>query len=127
MGWRHNNDPNHIDATPLITGDGTKFVDPFFHSKAKPKIFDFTITEFSTHTGKPVQVLYRLRTDTEDDATAVEWVNTSGTAMIAIRPRPGRPPPGSRTRRPDPDHLHPVPPNTQRLLLRGTSQPVPAW
>src|SRR5581483_6208370 len=29
MGWRGNNDPNHIDATPLITGDGTKFVDPF--------------------------------------------------------------------------------------------------
>jgi hypothetical protein len=125
MGWRANNDPNHIDATPFITGDGTKFVDAFSRAEPKPKIFDFTITEFSTHTGKPVQVLYRIRTDTESDATTVEWVNTSGTAVIASRLGPGRGPGlqeaelGVQT----PASFTPFPLSTQRVL----SGLIPAW
>ena len=65
VGWQHNNATHRIIGIPLITGDGTKLVAPFFHSSAPPKVFGFTITEFSVRTGKPVQVLYQQRTASE--------------------------------------------------------------
>ena len=85
LGWQHTNVKHRIIGMPLITGDGTKLVAPFYHQKAPPKVFGFTITDFSVRTGKPVQVLYQRRTGTEAASTAVYWVNTHGTAVIAVR------------------------------------------
>ena len=120
VGWQHNNATHRIIGIPLITGDGTKLVAPFFHLSAPPKVFDFTITEFSVHTGKPVQVLYQRRTDSEADSTGVLWVNTSGTAVIATR--------GSVFGVQTPTTFTPLPPRTQRLFVRhGMLFRLPAW
>ncbi len=120
VGWQHNNAGHRIIGIPLITGDGTKLIAPFFHASAPPKVFGFTITEFSVRTGKPVRVLYQRRTDTEADSTGVWWVNTSGTAMIATR----GPVFGVQT----PATFTPLPPRTQRLFARhGSLFRVPAW
>ena len=120
VGWQHNNARHRILGIPLITGDGTKLVTPFFHSSAPPKIFGFTITEFSVRTGKPVQVLYRRRTDTEAASTGVWWVNTSGTAVIATR--------GSVFGVQTPATFTPLPLRTQRLFARhGLLSRAPAW
>jgi hypothetical protein len=89
VGWQHGNASHRIIGVPLITGDGTKLVAPFFHLSVPPKVFGFTITEFSVQTGKPIRVLYQQRTPSEAGSTSVAWVNTSGTAMIAVRP-PGQ-------------------------------------
>jgi hypothetical protein len=115
VGWQHTNATHRITGIPLITGDGTKIVAPFFHLHARPKVFGFTITEFSVRTGKPVRVLYRVRTAFEDAATAVCWVNKSGSAMIAVR----GPVFGVQT----PTTFTPLPPRTQRLLAHR----LPAW
>jgi hypothetical protein len=120
LGWLHNNTKHRIIGMPLITGDGTKLVAPFFHASAPPKVFGFTITEFSVHTGKPVQVLYQRRTDTEAASTAVWWVNTHGTVMIAWR----GPVVGIQT----PTTFTPLPLSTQRLFARdGFLHRLPAW
>ena len=120
VGWQHNNAGHRIIGIPLITGDGTKLVAPFFHASAPPKVFGFTITEFSVRTGKPVQVLYRRRTDTEAASTGVWWVNTSGTAMIVDR----GPVFGVQT----PTTFTPLPRSTQHLFARhGLLSRVPAW
>jgi hypothetical protein len=120
VGWQHNNAGHRIIGIPLITGDGTKLVAPFFHASAPPKVFDFTITEFSVRTGKPVQVLYRRQTDTEAASTGVWWVNTSGTAMIVDR--------GSVFGVQTPTTFTPLPLSTQRLFAHhGTLSRVPAW
>jgi hypothetical protein len=120
LGWQHNNAKHRIIGIPLITGDGTKLVAPFFHSSAPPKVFDFTITEFSAHTGKPVQVLYQRRTDSEADSTGVLWVNTTGTAMIAVRGNVY----GVQTA----TTFTPFPLATQRLFVRhGSLFRLPAW
>jgi hypothetical protein len=120
LGWQHNNAKHRIIGIPLITGDGTKLVAPFFHSSAPPKVFGFTITEFSVHTGKPIRVLYQRRTDTEAASTGVWWVNTHGTAMIVAR----GPVFGVQT----PTTFTPLPPSTQRLFARhGLLFRLPAW
>jgi hypothetical protein len=120
VGWQHNNTGHRIIGIPLITGDGTRIVAPFFHASAPPKVFGFTITEFSVRTGKPVQVLYRRRTDTEAASTGVWWVNTSGTAVIASR--------GSVFGVQTPATFTPLPPRTQRLFARhGLLSRAPAW
>jgi hypothetical protein len=120
VGWQHNNAGHRIIGIPLITGDGTKLIAPFFHASAPPKVFDFTITEFSVRTGKPVQVLYRRRTDTETASTGVWWVNTSGTAMIVVR----GPVFGVQT----PTTFTPLPRRTQRLFARhGLLSRRPTW
>jgi hypothetical protein len=120
VGWQHNNAKHRIIGIPLITGDGTKLVAPFFHLSAPPKVFGFTITEFSVHTGKPVRVLYRRRTDTEAASTGVWAVNTSGTAMIVAR--------GSVSGVQTPTTFTPLPLSTQRLFLRhGSLFRMPAW
>jgi hypothetical protein len=120
LGWQHNNAKHRIIGIPLITGDGTKLVAPFFHSSAPPKVFAFTITEFSAHTGKPVQVLYQRRTDSEADSTGVLWVNTTGTAMIAVR--------GNVYGVQTPTTFTPFPLATQRLFARhGSLFRLPAW
>ena len=121
VGWQHNNAKHRIIGIPLITGDGTKLVAPFFHLSAPPKVFGFTITEFSVHTGKPVRVLYRRRTDTEAASTGVWWVNTSGTAMIVAR--------GSVSGVQTPTTFTPLPLSTRsRLFLRhGFLFRMPAW
>jgi len=120
VGWQHNNAGHRIIGIPLITGDGTKLIAPFFHASAPPKVFGFTITEFSVRTGKPVRVLYQRRTDTEAASAGVWWVNTSGTAMIATR----GPVFGVQT----PATFTPLPPRTQRLFARhGSLFRVPAW
>jgi sigma-70-like protein len=49
VGWQHGNASHRSIGVPLITGDGTKLVAPFFHASAQPKVFGFTITEFSVH------------------------------------------------------------------------------
>jgi hypothetical protein len=120
LGWQHNNAKHRIIGMPLITGDGTKLVAPFYHQEAPPNGFGFTITEFSVHTGKPIRVLYQQRTDTEAASTAVWWVNTHGAAMIAVR----GPVFGVQT----PTTFTPLPPSTQRLFARdGALHRLPAW
>jgi hypothetical protein len=124
LGWQHNNVKHRIIGMPLITGDGRKLVAPFYHQKAPPKVFGFTITEFSVRTGQPIQVLYQRRTSTEAAATAVYWVNTDGTVMIAVR----GPVVGVQT----PTTFTPLPPRTQRLFTRqapipGSLSRLPAW
>jgi hypothetical protein len=113
--------PHMIAGVPLITGDGTRLVAPFFHKVAPPRPDVFTITEFSVRTGKPIQVLYRLRTAGDSGATGVSWVNSSGTAVIANR--------GSVFGVQTPTAFTPLPPSTQRLFLRpdGTYYRMPAW
>jgi hypothetical protein len=110
-----------IVGVPLITGDGTRLVAPFFHKAAPPRVDVFTITEFSVRTGKPVQVLYRRRTAGDSGATGVSWVNTSGTAVIANQ--------GSVFGVQTPTTFTPLPLRTQRLFLRhdGTHYRLPAW
>src|SRR5262245_61171214 len=120
LGWLHNNAKHRITGMPLITGDGTKLVAPFFHLGAPPKVFGFTITEFSVRTGKPIQVLYQRRTASEAGETGVWWVNTRGTAMIVVR----GPVFGVQT----PATFTPLPASTQRLFARdGSLLRVPAW
>jgi hypothetical protein len=122
--------PFRIPGIPLITGDGTRLVTPAFRNAAPPRVFDFMITELSVHTGKPVQVLYQRRTAYEADSPAVLWVNTTGTAMIAYRTRPGQSPHaggavlGVQTR----TTFTPLPPATQRLIIPdGLYRRLPAW
>jgi hypothetical protein len=120
VGWQHNNAGHRIIGIPLITGDGTKLVAPFFHASAPPKVFGFTITEFSVRTGKPVQVLYRRRAGTEAASTGVLWVNNSGTAMIVGR--------GSVFGVQTPTRFTPLPRSTQRLFARhGLLSRLPVW
>jgi hypothetical protein len=122
LGWQHTNVKHRIIGMPLITGDGTKLVAPFYHQQAPPKVFGFTITDFSVRTGKPIQVLYQKRSGTEAASTAVYWVNTDGTAMIAVR----GPVFGVQT----PTTFTPLPPRTQRLFtgpIPGTLSRRPAW
>jgi len=124
LGWLHNNAKHRITGMPLITGDGTKLVAPFFHYSAPPKVFGFTLTEFSVRTGKPTRVLYQRRVATETGDTGVWWVNTHGTAMIAVR----GPVFGVQTQ----TTFTPLPPATQRLLTRqapigGSLIRLPAW
>jgi hypothetical protein len=120
VGWQHNNAKHRIIGIPLITGDGTKLVAPFFHASAPPKVFGFTITEFSVRTGKPVRVLYQRRTASEAGDTGVWWVNASGTAVIATR--------GSVFGVQTPATFTPLPPRTQRLFVHhGMFFRLPAW
>jgi hypothetical protein len=120
VGWQHNNAKHRIIGIPLITGDGTKLVAPFFHASAPPKVFGFTITEFSVRTGKPVRVLYQRRTASEAGDTGVWWVNASGTAVIATR--------GSVFGVQTPATFTPLPPRTQRLVVHhGMFFRLPAW
>ena len=122
LGWQHTNVKHRIIGMPLITGDGTKLVAPFYHEEAPPKVFGFTITEFSVRTGKPTQVLYKKRTGTEAADTAVYWVNTHGTAMITVR----GPVFGVQT----PTTFTPLPSSTQRLFtgpIPGSLSRLPAW
>jgi hypothetical protein len=125
LGWLHTNAKHRIDGMPLITGDGTKLVAPFYHQKAPPKVFGFTITEFSVRTGQPIRVLYQKRSLTEAASTAVYWVNTHGTAMIAVR--------GSAFGVQTPATFTPLPPATQRLFFRlapgglEALSRLPAW
>jgi hypothetical protein len=125
LGALHNNAKHRIIGMPLITGDGTKLVAPFYHQTAPPKVFGFTITEFSVRTGKPIRVLYQRRSATEADSTAVYWVDTHGTAMIAAR----GPVFGVQT----PTTFTPLPSRTQRLFVRhgglgdGSLIRLPAW
>jgi hypothetical protein len=120
VGWQHNNAKHRIIGIPLITGDGTKLVAPFFHASAPPKVFGFTITEFSVRTGKPVRVLYQRRTGSEAAAAGVWWVNASGTAVIATR--------GSVFGVQTPATFTPLPPRTQRLFVHhGMFFRLPAW
>jgi len=119
LGLQHNR-RGYIVGMPLITGDGTKLVAPFFHLSAPPKVFGFTITEFSVRTGKPVRVLYQRRTASEAGDTGVWWVNASGTAVIATR--------GSVFGVQTPATFTPLPPRTQRLFVRhGGLFRLPAW
>jgi hypothetical protein len=122
LGWQHNNVKHRIIGMPLITGDGTKLVAPFYHQKAPPNVFGFTITEFSVRTGKPIRVLYQKRSGTEAASTAVYWVNTHGTAMITVR----GPVFGVQT----PTTFTPLPPSTQRLFtgsIPGSLSRLPVW
>ncbi len=122
LGWQHTNVKHRIIGLPFITGDGTKLVAPFYHEKAPPKVFGFTITDFSVRTGKPIQVLYKRRTGTEAASTAVYWVDAHGTAMIAVR----GPVFGVQT----PTTFTPLPRSTQRLFtgrIPGSLSRQPVW
>jgi hypothetical protein len=120
VGWQHNNATHRIIGVPLITGDGSKLVAPFFHSSAPPKVFGFTITEFSVRTGKPVQVLYQRRSRSEAASTGVFWVNKSGTAMIAVR--------GNAYGVQTPTTFTPLPRRAQRLFAgHGFLFRLPVW
>ena len=122
LGWQHTNVKHRIIGMPFITGDGTTLVAPFYHQKAPPKVFGFTITEFSVRTGKPIGVLYQKRSGTEGASTAVYWVNTHGTAMITVR--------GSAFGVQTPTTFTPLPPATQRLFtgrIPGSLSRLPAW
>jgi hypothetical protein len=120
LGWQHNNVRHRIIGMPLITGDGTKLVAPFYHQQAPPRVFGFTITEFSVRTGKPIRVLYQRRTGTEAASTGVWWVNTSGTATIVTR--------GAVFGVQTPATFTPLPRSTQRLFAgHGFLHRLPAW
>jgi len=122
LGWQHTNVKHRIIGIPFITGDGTKLVAPFYHQEAPPKVFGFTITDFSVRTGKPGQVLYQRRSGTEAASTAVYWVDAHGGAMIAVR----GPVFGVQT----PTTFTPLPPSTQRLFtgsIPGSLSRLPAW
>jgi hypothetical protein len=122
LGWQHTNARHRIIGMPLITGDGTRLVAPFYHQAAPPRVFGFTITQFSVRTGKPTRILYQRRTDTETGSTAVYWVNINGTAMIAVR----GPVFGIQT----PATFTPLPQRTQRLFtgsIPGSLSRLPAW
>ena len=131
----HPNLPFRIPGIPLITGDGTKLVTPTFRNEPPPKVFNFMITELSVRTGKPVRVLYRVRTGYEANSTGVYWVNNTGTVMIAVRPRQGQSPNvagtvfGVQTAQ---GQFTPLPPKTQRLIMGGLGgvqvmSRLPAW
>jgi hypothetical protein len=133
-GGKANHPPFQIDGTPLMTADGANFVASTDQHVAPPKILVFTLTEFSVRTGKPVQVLYRFRTDTDAYDAAVYWVNTSGSAMITARTLPvrhstdrtayGRTVFGVQTG----TTFTPLPASVQRLLTRrGLDLRVPVW
>jgi hypothetical protein len=114
----HNNAKHRILWMPFITGDATKLI----AVDAPPKVHGSTITEFSVHTGKPIRVLDQRRTGTEAAATAVYWVNTHGTAMIAVR--------GSVFGVQTPATFTPLPPRAQRLFTSpqpGSLSRLPAW
>jgi hypothetical protein len=115
VGWQHNNATHRITGIPLITGDGTTLIAPFFHSSAPPKVFGFTITEFSVRTGKPVRVLYQVRSKSEAADAGVLWVNKTGAAMIATR--------GTVYGIQTPTTFTRLPPRAQRLL----ADRLPAW
>jgi hypothetical protein len=124
------NPPFQISGTPLMTADGTKLVATTYHEAAPPNALAFTITQFSVRTGEPVQVLYRLRADSDENSPGLYWVNTSGTAMIAVRTLPGQHSRaggtvfGVQTR----TTFTPLPPSTQRLFVRdGSLSRLPAW
>jgi hypothetical protein len=125
LGRLHNNAKHRIIGMPLISGDGATLVAPFYHEAAPPKVFGFTITEFSVHTGKPTRVLYQRRTATEAASTGVWWVNTRATAMIVVR----GPVFGVQT----PTTFTPLPLRTQRLFvtrqgpMAGSLIRLPAW
>jgi len=122
--------PFRIPVMPLMTGDGTKLVALTFYQAAPPKKLGFTITEFSVRTGKPVQVLHRQRAASDADSPAVQWVNTSGTAMIALRTMPGQNsyPGGSAYGVQTPTTFTPLPPSTQRVFFRHGEQYLrPVW
>jgi hypothetical protein len=120
VGWQHNNAGHRIIGIPLITGDGTTLIASFFHSSAPPKVFGFTITEFSVHTGQPVRVLYQVRSKYEEADTGALWVNNSGTAMIAFRGTVSGAHRHHRIRTvygvQTPATFTPLPPRAQRLL-----------
>jgi hypothetical protein len=124
LGLQHNR-TQYIVGIPLITGDGSKLIAPFYRAAPAPKEFVFAITVFSVHTGKLVKVLYQRRTRTEAGSTAVYWVNASGNAAIAVR----GPTFGVQT----PTRFVPLPARTQRLFERpgplGVSSlhRLPAW
>jgi hypothetical protein len=120
LGWQYNNVKHRIIGMPFITGDGTKLITAFYHQKAPPNVFGFTITEFSVRTGQPTRVLYQRRASSELADTNVYWVNTHGTAMIAVR----GPAFGVQT----PATFTPLPPRTQRLIAsHGGLIRLPAW
>jgi hypothetical protein len=121
LGLQHNR-KQYIVGMPLITGDGTTLIAPFYHQKAPPKLFGFSITDFSARTGKLTRVLYQRRSRTEAAATAVYWVDAHGTAMIAVR----GPVFGIQT----PTTFTPLPPRTQRLFtgsIPGSISRLPVW
>jgi hypothetical protein len=120
LGLQHNH-TQYIVGIPLITGDGSKLIAAFYRAAPPPKRFVFAISVFSVHTGKLIKVLYQRRTRTEADSTAVYWVNTSGTAAIAVR----GPTFGVQT----PTTFTPLPPATQRLLASpdGSLHLLPDW
>jgi hypothetical protein len=120
VGWQHGNSGHRILGIPLITGDGTKLVTPFFHLIAGPKVFGFTITAFSARTGKPVQVIYQRQTASESESPGVWWMNASGTAVIETR--------GAEVGVQTTDGFTPMPSRVQRLLLHdGTLRRIPSW
>ena len=124
------NVPFLIDGVPLLTGNGTTLVASTFRNDPRPKVFGFMITELSVRTGQPVQVLYRRHSSFEDDSPAVMWVNNSGAAMIAFRPRPGQSPGvgGTVLGVQTPTTFTPLPPRTQRLIQRNqVLQRLPVW
>jgi hypothetical protein len=121
LGLQHNR-TRYIVGMPLITGDGRNLVAPFYQQKAPPKVFGFSITEFSVRTGQLIRVLYQKRSGTEAASTAVYWVNTHGTAMITVRGQVF----GVQT----PTTFTPLPPSTQRLFtgpMPGSLSRLPAW
>ena len=122
--------PFRIPVMPLMTGDGTKLVAVTYYQAAPPKKLGFTITEFSVRTGKPVRVLHRQRAASDANSPAVQWVNTSGTAMIAVRTVPGQNSHarGSAYGVQTPTTFTPLPPSTQRLFFRhGEQFLLPVW
>lgn len=120
LGLQHNR-TQYIVGIPFISGDGSKLIAPFYRAAAPPKQFVFAITEFSVQTGKLIKVLYQRRTGTEAGSTAVWWVNTSGTAAIAVR----GPVFGVQTA----TTFTPLPPASQRLLTspKGSLHLLPDW
>jgi hypothetical protein len=111
VGWQSNNVTHRIIGIPAITGDGSALITSFFHLSARPKMFGFTITEFSVRTGKPGAVLFQRRSATEAGSSTVWWVNATGTAVIASH--------GSVFGVQTPSTFTPLPPGVQQLFDQG--------
>jgi hypothetical protein len=83
----------------IVTPDGTKIVIPTMRTTYPRATVDLALTEFSTRTGRPVDVLdpWQLRGNGATTWQNVLWSNPSGSTLIVMAP-PGKGPGLQRSR-----------------------------
>jgi WD40-like Beta Propeller Repeat len=77
----------------LITPDGTKIVCATVSETKRPLVSDLAFTEFSARTGRAVRVLgnWVLKGMYPGQTQDVLWTNRSGSTLIVIAHKPGKP------------------------------------